>query len=122
MGQRGEALAAEFLADLGYTIVARGERARWSEIDLVAVDGQVVVFVEVKSRVGKSADPFAAVDRDKQVRLTRAALVYMKRHQLLQESARFDVVGVTWRRSDEEPTIQHLKNAFQAQGKWQLYR
>lgn len=97
MGARGEAAAARYLKRLGYRILVRGDRVRLGEIDLVALDGRTIVFVEVKTR--ESADsghPAEAVDSGKQRRLTRLALSFLKRHRLLEYPARFDIVAVTW--------------------------
>jgi len=55
LGQRGEAAAARFLKGLGYRIVARGDRSSTGEIDLVAVDGRTIVFVEVKTRASQQS-------------------------------------------------------------------
>jgi len=115
LGRRGEAAAARYLRRQGYTIVARGDRSPWGELDLVAVDGRTVVFVEVKTR--RSHDrghPAEAVDRDKQRRVTRAALAYLKRHQLLETACRFDVVAVTWPHELRRPIIEHFLAAFEA--------
>ena len=117
LGQRGEDAAAKFLRKLGYIIVARGHRDRIGEIDLVAVDGRTVVFIEVKTRTSQDAGhPAEAVDDDKQRRLTRLALAYMKRHDLLECSARFDVVAITWPDAKSKPKIEHFKNAFEPIG------
>ena len=117
LGQRGEDAAAKFLRKLGYIIVARGHRDRIGEIDLIAVEGRTVVFVEVKTRSSQDAGhPAEAVDDDKQRRLRRLALVYMKRHDLLECSARFDVVAITWPDSRSRPKIEHFKNAFEPIG------
>ena len=122
LGQRGEAAAAKFLKKKGYILVARSDRMRLGEIDLVAVDGRTVVFVEVKTRRShESGHPAEAVDEDKQRRLTRLALTYLKRHNLLEYPARFDVVAVTWADDRREPAIEHFENAFEAVGKWQLF-
>lgn len=122
LGQRGERMAARFLKRLGYVIVARGERDRIGELDLVAVDGQTVVFVEVKTRTSHDAGPPAeSVNVEKQRRLTRVALAYLKRHDLLEYSARFDVVAITWPEDSHEPTIEHYKNAFDAVGQGQMF-
>ncbi len=122
LGQRGEAAAARFLKKKGYIIVARSDRMRLGEIDLVAVDNRTVVFVEVKTRRSHEAGhPADAVDEDKQRRLTRLALTYLKRHNLLEYPARFDVVAVTWADDLREPTIEHFEHAFEAVGKWQLF-
>lgn len=117
LGQRGEDAAAKFLRKLGYIIVARGHRDRIGEIDLVAVDGRTVVFIEVKTRTSQDAGhPAEAVDENKQRKLTRLALAYLKRHDLLECSARFDVVAITWPDAKSRPTIEHFKNAFEPIG------
>ena len=117
LGRRGEDAAGRFLLGLGYTIVARGHRDNIGEIDLVAVDGRTVVFVEVKTRTTHDAGhPADAVDAAKQRRLTRLALSYMKRHDLLECSARFDVIAVTWPDGRGKPTIEHFQNAFEPTG------
>ena len=117
LGARGEAAAARYLKRRGYKIVARGDRLKPGEIDLVAVDRQTVVFVEVKTRESSAAGhPAEAVDAAKQRRLTRAALAYLKRHGLLECPARFDVVAVTWPAGQRRPTIEHIKDAFEASG------
>lgn len=123
LGARGEKLAARFLQKLGYRILARGHRQRLGEIDLVALDRNVLVFVEVKTwRSGQLGDPSEAVDAHKQERLTRAALIYLKRRNLLEHPARFDVISIVWPSPAAEPIIRHFVNAFEAVGKWQMYR
>jgi putative endonuclease len=117
LGKRGESAAARYLRRLGYVIVARGDRALIGEIDLVAVDGRTLVFVEVKTRTSQDAGhPADAVDVAKQRRLTRLALAYMKRHDLLDNPARFDVVAVTWPDKGARPVIEHFPSAFEAVG------
>ena len=91
LGLRGEREAARYLRQRGYKIVARGERDRLGELDLIAVDGRTVVFVEVKTRSGHSAGhPTESIHADKQRRLTHLALRYLKRNGLLEHAARFD--------------------------------
>lgn len=117
LGRRGEDAAARYLRKLGYIIVARGHRDQIGELDLVVVDGRTVVFVEVKTRSSHDAGhPADAVDEAKQRRLTRLALSYLKRHDLLECSARFDVVAVTWPAGRGQPAIEHFQNAFEAVG------
>lgn len=122
LGERGEREAARFLKRRGYKIVGRGQRDRLGEVDLIAVDKRTIVFVEVKTR--RSADkghPAEAVHDEKQRRLTRLALSYLKRHHLLEYSSRFDVVAVTWPDDNQKPAIEHFQNAFEAVGRGQMF-
>lgn len=117
LGQMGERAAERYLKRLGYYIVARGERDDLGELDLVAVDGRTVVFVEVKTRSGDLAGhPSEAVDLPKQRRITRLALSYLKRHNLLEYPVRFDVIAITWPPGAKQPTIEHIRGAFEAIG------
>ena len=122
LGERGEAAAARYLKRLGYKIVARGERGRLGEIDLIAIDGRTVVFVEVKTRQSQDAGhPADAVDADKQRRLTRLAMAFLKRHGLLEYPVRFDIVAVTWPDDRRRPAIEHFRGAFEAQGRESMF-
>jgi len=119
LGQRGEAAAARYLQRLGYKLLARGRKLSPGELDLVMLDGRVIVFVEVKTRTAQDVGhPAEAVDADKQRRLTRLALTFLKRHGLLTRPARFDVVAITWPAGSIKPEIEHIVNAFEAQGNW----
>jgi putative endonuclease len=123
LGLQGERLAARFLQKLGYRILARGHRERLGELDLVALDGQTIVLVEVKTwRMGDRGDPSLAVDERKQEKLTRAALTYLKQRRLLEQPARFDVISIVWDGDNGKPVIRHFINAFEAVGKWQMHR
>lgn len=118
LGQQGEWAAERYLKRLGYIIVARGERGDLGELDLIAVDGRTIVFIEVKTRRSDQAGhPAEAVDQPKQRRLTRLALAYLKRHDLLEYASRFDVVAVTWPNGSKHPQIEHIKHAFEAVGR-----
>ena len=122
LGRRGEDAAARFLRRRGYRILERSSRSRPGELDLVALDGQTIVFVEVKTRrQSEAGHPAEAVTPDKQRRLTRLAVTWLKRHRLLEQPARFDVVAVTWPDDDRRPTIEHFPNAFDACGRWEFY-
>jgi putative endonuclease len=122
LGERGEAVAARYLRRKGYRIVARRERDALGELDLVAVDRRVIVFVEVKTRRShRRGHPADAVDAHKQSRLTRAALAFLKRHQLLEHAARFDVISVTWPPHSRRPVVEHFCNAFEPAGRGQFF-
>jgi putative endonuclease len=101
----------------GYRIVEHSARAKWGEIDLVAVDDRTVVFVEVKTRrSGEAGHPAEAVTPEKQRRMTRTAVGYLKRHGLLEHRARFDVVAITWPEGRGTPSVEHFVDAFEAAG------
>jgi putative endonuclease len=120
LGDRGEREAARFLKRAGLRVLMRGYRTREGEIDLIARDGDVLVFVEVKSR--RQGNPAEAVTPEKQRRLTLAALHFLKRYDLLDQSARFDVVAIVWPEGKRPASIEHIRNAFEAVGRWQMYR
>lgn len=124
LGLRGERLAVDFLRQLGYRVLAHGHRKKLGEIDVIAVDGPCVVFVEVKTwRSDTEADPSAAVTRAKQDKITRTALTYLKTHRLLNQPARFDVITVVWDgQAETHPKIRHYLHAFEASGRGQLFR
>jgi putative endonuclease len=116
LGSRGERAAATYLRRQGLRILARNVRAGGGELDLIARDGDTLVFVEVKTR--RDGDPAEAVTPAKQAKLTRAALAFLKRHRLLEQRCRFDVVAIVWDESrGGPPAIQHLRDAFPALGR-----
>ena len=111
LGDAGEAAAERWLRRAGLVIVARGFRTRCGEIDLIARDGPVVVFVEVKTRTGGSyGRPSEAVTAIKRGRIARVASVFLARSGWGEKACRFDVVEVVpvgsgWR-------VTHLADAF----------
>jgi putative endonuclease len=112
----GERLAAEHLARAGYRIVARNVRADGVEIDLVAARGELVVFVEVKTRNGRGfGAPEDAVDARKRARLVRGARAWLHAHGPRRARARFDVIAVE-RDGDGRLSVRHLPSAFDASG------
>lgn len=121
-GNQGERAAARFLRQKGYRIVSRQWLGRWGEFDLIALDGPTIVFVEVKTRRNVAlGHPAEAVGRDKQQRMTRQALAYLKRRRLLEHRARFDVVAIVWPDGVKHPEIQHFVNAFEPTGEGQFF-
>ncbi len=121
LGNRGERAAAKYLKRQGFRILARQSRSRIGEIDLIALDGDTIVFIEVKTRSSHVAGhPSEAVTPAKQKQLTRAALVWLKHRRLLDQRGRFDVVAITWSDSGT-PLIEHYKNAFESVGTSQMF-
>jgi len=118
---RGERLAARHLRRLGYKIVGRRVHLPSGELDVVALDGRTVVFVEVKTRQSDlHGHASEAVTPAKQRRLTRLAVTFLKRYGLHDHPARFDVVAVIWP-PGERPRIEHIRSAFDAVGRWEFY-
>ena len=118
LGAAGESVAAEFLRRHGFRIIEANARSRLGEIDLVALDAGVVVFVEVKgSRGGRYGAPEEMVTLFKQRRLTRLAAWYLQRRGWLDRPARFDVVAVDWDAAGER-SVRLYRNAFPAVGSW----
>ena len=122
LGGRGEDAAAKYLKRQGFHILARSLDSRFGELDIVAVDGRTVVFVEVKTRRSDDAGrPSEAIDERKEHRMTQAAIAYLKANRLLEYSSRFDVVAITWPDGARRPTIEHFKNAFSPVGVGQFF-
>ena len=111
LGRRGERAAERHLRRNGYRIVVRNFRAAGAEIDLVAIEGDTLVFVEVKTRRSRAAGaPEEAVDERKQTRMRRAAEVFARRYRADEIEMRFDIVAVD--ASGKRLEIELLRNAF----------
>jgi putative endonuclease len=122
LGKRGEDAAAKYLKRQGFHILARSLDSPLGELDIVAVDGRTVVFVEVKTRRSDDAGRASeAIDERKEQRMTQAALAYLKLNRLLDYAARFDVVAITWPGNARRPEIEHFKNAFAPVGVGQFF-
>ena len=115
-GNRGEAAASQRLAEQGYQILDANWRCPYGEIDLIARDGDQLVFCEVKTRTEDGiGTPGEAVSLSKQKKLTAAALSYLSEHPSGLQP-RFDVVEVTLSGGNGAVlSVEHLKNAFSAQ-------
>lgn len=111
-GQRAEGLAAEHLCAQGYELIQRNYRCKVGEIDIIARHGEVLCFVEVRSR--RSADfghPLETVDRRKQTRIIRAAQHYLTAHRGGDAPVRFDVVAIVYQPQLE---VQLVQAAFES--------
>ncbi|MBL1079084.1 YraN family protein [Nocardia sp. 2] len=112
LGAHGEELAARFLRDAGLEIVARNWRCRYGELDLIAHDGDITAFVEVKTRTARTFGPPAeAVTFLKQQRIRRLALLWLHEQNGPWQHVRFDVVAILLR-PHTDPVIEHLKAVF----------
>ena len=110
-GKAGEDLACRELERRGYEILDRRYRRRGGELDIVARDGQTVVFVEVKTREGCEFGAGAeSVTSLKRRRMASVALDYMARHNLVERPCRFDVVSIDM--NGQEPRVELYQNAF----------
>lgn len=116
LGKRGEELAVAYLERLGYRVLVRNYRVRLGEVDIIAVDGDTLVFVEVKSRRGREVSrAFEVVTPRKQRQLSKVALEYIGSHGKDGQPARFDVVAVLFAESltmGETVTVEVVRNAF----------
>lgn len=111
LGKRGEDLACAELEKRGYVIVDRRFRTRCGELDIVARDGGVLVFVEVKARSGgRFGTPFESVTWQKRQRISRMAEAYLCAKRMAGTACRFDVVSVVEQQG--MPTVELLKGAF----------
>jgi putative endonuclease len=114
-GRAAEDLAAAWLERRGFEVLARNHSTRRGEVDLVCRDGDVLCFVEVRSRASRSAGaPEETVDRRKALRVVAAATDWALRHGGLDQAMRFDVVAVSG--GPREPRVEHFPGAFDAAG------
>jgi len=113
-GRWAEAVAAEYLAALGYQILTRNYRCRRGEIDLVARHGSCLVFIEVKARRRGVPDSLEAVDGRKRRRIVGAALDYLARRRLVGVTVRFDVVAVQLDGQGRPVKVHLIQDAFSA--------
>lgn len=111
LGIEGENLAVKFLKSSGYKIIARNYKTPIGEIDIIAKDGETIVFIEVKTRTDDAFGyPFEAVHTKKKQKLKKLALLYLKK-QKKECPARFDVLSIY--KSYGKYEIEHIKDAFE---------
>ncbi len=112
VGERGEAIAELYLRGLGFAILEKNYRARTGEIDIVAREGESIVFVEVKARRNLAyGPPQLAVTPFKQRQISRTALTWLAHRKRPNAIARFDVIAILIPDHDV-PQIEHIRNAF----------
>ena len=111
LGKEGEEFAVRFLKKEGYRIIDKNYRTPFGEIDIIADDGGVLVFIEVKTRSGDIFGfPFEAVDRKKRDTIRKVALCYLKKIRK-EPAARFDVLSIDFEGGKKK--VAHIKDAFE---------
>ena len=112
LGERGEALAWNFLRKQGYSILEKNYRTRFGEVDVVAQKQGVLIFLEVKTRRdSRFGLPSEAVDWKKRRKLGQVAEAYLIAKGLENRPARFDILSVIWDGTGE-PDFSLLEDAF----------
>jgi len=112
LGDRGEQLAADHLVRAGWTVLSRNFRLGRKEIDLVARRGEVVAFVEVKTRAGLGyGHPLEAITAKKRREIHQVAAAWIDRHGKPGDVYRFDAVAILLP-SGGEPRIEHVEDAW----------
>jgi putative endonuclease len=116
LGRAGEEAASAHLARRGFEIVERNYRTRWGELDIVAYDGQTLVFCEVKARRahGAQTDPLESVRVGKRsrVRMMAARWLSERTDRPYARRLRFDAIGVTFDLAGRLLALEHLEGAF----------
>jgi len=112
-GKRFEDLAADYLRGKGYAIVDRNVYTRSGEIDIIARDGETIVFVEVRMRSRRDfGTPVESVTPKKMTRLREQIEMYLAERDLMSEDARLDIVSILAPRG-EDIVIEHLENVYE---------
>ncbi|MFC1534539.1 YraN family protein [Thermodesulfobacteriota bacterium] len=112
LGKLGEKLALKRIRRLGYKYVTRNYRCSLGEIDLIAKDGDCLVFIEIKTRKNRSIGcAKEAIDQRKMRQISKVALSYMKANNCCDIKSRFDVIAINIKGGKEE--IEVIPNAFE---------
>jgi putative endonuclease len=116
LGEQGESLAVQFLESKGYRIRERNWRILEGELDVVAEEGDAIVFVEVKTRRSREFGyPEESITQKKKARLIKAALHYMEDHQLEDVDWRFDLIAIECLSNGEVERIDHIEDIIQGE-------
>jgi putative endonuclease len=117
LGRQGERLAAEYLAGKGYRIISRNYRYHRNEIDIIALDGKTLCFIEVKTRGSlEKGHPLEAITPQKQKEIIKAAKAYLLRAENREPDCRFDVIAILAASEENGKiasySIEHITDAF----------
>ncbi len=114
IGFEGEKLAAKYLKRKGYKIVQTNYRCKLGEIDIVAEQNKIIVFVEVRTKHSEKLGlPQYSINTAKRGQISRAALCYIKEKKIVDQTCRFDVIAITFPSDSKEPKFEHIENAFE---------
>jgi putative endonuclease len=112
IGNLGEELAANYLIEFGYKILDRNFRSHQGEIDIIAEDGDVLVFIEVKNYSFRSfGSPYSAISKSKKENIIRTARYYLHKYRITNKNCRFDVLTIFWD-SLKNQKVDLIKDAF----------
>lgn len=113
IGDKGENDACEFLKNNGYKIIQRNYTCKSGEIDIIALDKKILVFIEVKVRNTRVfGAPELAVTKHKRRQILNVAEIYLFRNKIKNTDCRFDVVAIYYPRNNDSPEINLLVDAF----------
>jgi len=113
-GNAGERLAASYLRKKGYRVTGRNYRTIFGEIDIVTRLGDLMVFVEVKTRVTSSlGPPYLSITRVKERHMIKSALFYLKAHRLMDARWRIDIISIKLDYARRVESIELIENAVE---------
>ena len=111
IGDKGEAIASDFLKDLGYQFLDQNYSTRYGELDLVFLDADMIVFVEVKTRTSDTfGSPESSITEAKLERIQNAALLWLQAHPEVDDDWRIDVVAILLDANAHAKDVQHFIN------------
>jgi len=112
-GKAGEKFAADYLVKKGLTILETNYRVREGEIDLIALDGEVIIFIEVKSRYSDKCDlPIMAIDEKKQEKIRRVAEIYLAGKGWMEREVSFDAFTIRFDKTRKKWIVRWIRQAF----------
>lgn len=110
-GKIGEDLAEQYLIRKDYYILAKNYHSRFGEIDIIASDGEFIVFVEVKTRTQNMfGSPLEAITRNKLSKLVKTSQFYLSQRNLHGQPYRFDAIEIIFGNTEQKPIINHIQN------------
>ncbi|MDT3695936.1 MAG: YraN family protein [Ignavibacterium sp.] len=111
-GKEGEEIAAKYLLEKGFEILKRNYQFSHGEIDIIAMDGETLVFIEVKTRKTlEYGEPEYAITKKKIQQIKKVAELYLFDNEIEEADCRFDVIAIILG-SENNPQITHYENAF----------